>query len=66
LGSVQSFELHDRIAKEQDELNDVNKCLAEATTHHLENQRQGQRTDLSEINSIAKEVREKKEALKDT
>ena len=59
------LKLHDRVAKEQDELNDVNKRLAEATTRHLENQHQGQRTDLSEIDSIAKEARQKKEALKE-
>jgi hypothetical protein len=58
--------LHDCVAKEQDELNDDNKHLAEATTRHLENQRRGQRTDLSEIDSITKEAREKKEALKET
>jgi len=59
------LKLHDRVAKEQDELIDVNKHLAEATTRHLENQRQGQHTDLSEIDSIAKEARDKKEALKE-
>ena len=59
------LKLHDRVAKEQDELNDVNKHLAEATTCHLENQRQGHRTDLSEIDSIAEEAHEKNEALKE-
>src|SRR5579859_7188080 len=59
------LKLHNCIAKEQNELNDVNKRLAEATTRHLENQRQGQRMDLSEIDSIAKEAREKKEELKE-
>ena len=56
---------HDRVAKEQNELNDVNKRLAEATTRHLEQQRQGQRTDLSEIDNIAREARQKKEALRE-
>ena len=57
--------LHDRIANEQSELNDVNKRLADATRRHLEDQRQGHCTDLAEIAEIAKEKREKEDALKD-
>jgi hypothetical protein len=57
--------LYDRIAKEQSELNDVNKRLADATRRHLEDQRQGSRSDLAEIAQITKEKREKEDALKE-
>jgi hypothetical protein len=40
------LKLHDRIAKEQCELSDVNIRLAEATRQHLQDQRSGARTDL--------------------
>ena len=59
--------LHDRIAREQSELNDVNKRLADATRRHLEEQRQNDRTDrpnLTELATIAKEKRAKEDALK--
>jgi transposase InsO family protein len=59
------LKLHDRIAKEQSELNDVNKRLADATRQHLEDQRNHTRTDLTEIANIAKEKREKENALRD-
>jgi hypothetical protein len=60
--------LYDRIAKEQSELNDVNKRLADATRRHLEDQHQSSRTDrpeLTEIAQIAKEKREKENALRE-
>ena len=60
--------LHDCIAKEQSELNDVNKRLADATRRHLEDQRQTDnavRPDLTEIANIAKEKRAKEDALKE-
>jgi transposase InsO family protein len=62
------LKLYDRIAKEQSELNDVNKRLADATRRHLEDQRQSSRTDrpeLTEIAQIAKEKREKENALRE-
>jgi hypothetical protein len=62
------LKLYDRIAKEQSELNDVNKRLADATRRHLEDQRQSNRTDrpeLTEIAQIAKEKREKENALRE-
>ena len=62
------LKLYDRIAKEQSELNDVNKRLADATRRHLEDQRQTTRTDrpeLTEIAQIAKEKREKENALRE-
>ena len=40
------LKLHDHIAREQRELNDVDIRLAEATRQHLQNQRSGVRTDL--------------------
>jgi hypothetical protein len=56
----QRLKLHDRVAKEQDELKDVKERFAEATTRHLEDQRQGRRADLSEIaSSRRKHVRRK-------
>ena len=58
--------LHDRVAKEQSELNDVNKRLAEATQRHLEDQRQGNRTDLAEIDQLAREKRDTEKALKES
>ena len=57
--------LHDRIAKEQSELNDVNKRLADATRRHLEDKRQTVCPDLTEIANIAKEKRAKEDALKE-
>ena len=59
------LKLHDRIAKEQSELNDVNKRLADATRQHLDDQHNHTRTDLTEIANIAKEKREKENALRD-
>ena len=58
------LKLHDRIAKEQSELNDVNIRLAEATRQHLQDQRLGTRTDLQNITEIRSEQRQKEQALR--
>jgi len=58
------LKLHDRIAKEQSDLNDVNIRLAEATRQHLQDQRTGVRTDLQEITRIREEQREKEQDLR--
>jgi hypothetical protein len=57
------LKLHDRIAREQSELNDVNIRLAEATRQHLQDQRSGVRTDLQEITKIREEQRQKEQDL---
>jgi transposase InsO family protein len=58
------LKLHDRIAREQSELNDVNIRLAEATRQHLLDQRSGARTDLQEITKIREEQRQKEQDLR--
>ena len=58
------LKLHDRIAKEQSELNDVNIRLAEATRQHLLDQRSGACTDLQEITKIREEQRQKEQDLR--
>jgi hypothetical protein len=58
------LKLHDRIAKEQSELNDVNIRLAEATRQHLQDQRDGVRTGLQEITKIREEQRQKEQDLR--
>ena len=58
------LKLHDRIAKEQSKLNDVNIRLAEATRQHLRDQRTGVRTDLQEITKIREEQRQKEQDLR--
>src|SRR5579859_323246 len=59
------LQLQDRIAQDQNVLNDVNKRLAEATQRHLEDQRRGARADLTEIDQLAREKRETEKALKE-
>ena len=59
------LKVQDRIAKDQSTLNDVNTCLAEATQHHLEEQRRGAHADFSEITQLANEKRETEKAVKE-
>jgi hypothetical protein len=55
--------LHDRVAKDQAELHDVSKRLAEATHRHLEDQRQGKHPTLAEIDQLAREKRSTEKSL---
>ena len=55
--------LHDRVAKDQTELYDVNKWLAEATHRYLDDQRQGKHPTLAEIDQLALEKRQTEKSL---
>ena len=55
--------LHDQVAKDQAELHDINKHLAEATYHHLEDQCQGKHLTLAEIDQLALEKHQTEKLL---
>src|SRR5437764_13375579 len=55
--------LHNRVAKDQTELYDVNKRLAEGTHRHLNDQRQGKHHTLAEIDQLAREKRQTEKSV---
>ena len=57
------LQLYDRVAKDQTELHDVNKRLAEAMHCHLDDQRQGKHPTLAEIDQLAHEKRQTEKSL---
>ena len=57
------LQLHDRVAKDQIELYDINKWLAEATHRHLDDQCQGKHPTLAEIDQLAHEKRQTEKSL---